>query len=101
VPQVVGARSERGRPRADDRHLATDHVEDLRQLVEARLAQEPADARDAWVVRDLEVRRRQDVEVLEGGLQLLGVLDHRPELEHREADTMLAGPLLREQHGTR
>ncbi len=35
--------------------------------------------------------------MLEGGLQLLGVADHRPELEHREPDAVLPGPLLREQ----
>ena len=35
------------RPRADERHVAAEHVEQLRQLVEARLAQPAADARDA------------------------------------------------------
>ena len=38
------------RPRADEAHLAAQHVPELRQLVEAALAQERADAGDARVV---------------------------------------------------
>jgi len=46
--------------------------------------EELADTCDPRVVDDLEVRRRQDVEMLKRRLQLLGVLHHRPELEHPE-----------------
>ena len=46
------------RPRADEAHLAAQDVEQLRQLVERGAAQEPADARDARVVGDLEQARR-------------------------------------------
>ena len=38
------------RPRADQAHLALDHVEQLRQLVELGPAQEAADARDPRIV---------------------------------------------------
>ena len=38
-----------GRTRADDRHLAAQHVDQVGQLVERRAAQERADARDARV----------------------------------------------------
>src|SRR5262245_42020 len=37
-------------PRADDRHLADEHVEELRQLVEPRPPYEPSGARDPRVV---------------------------------------------------
>ena len=39
------------RPRADEAHLAAQHVEELRQLVERGAAQEVADAGDARVAR--------------------------------------------------
>ena len=42
------------RPRPDQAHLAAQHVDELRQLVERRRAQEPPDARDARIVGDLE-----------------------------------------------
>ena len=42
------------RARADEAHLAAQDVEQLRQLVERRAAQEAADARDPRVVGDLE-----------------------------------------------
>ena len=42
------------RPRADERHVAAQHVPELRQLVEARLAQNASDRRDARIVGQLE-----------------------------------------------
>ena len=62
------------RPRADEAHVAAQHVEDLRQLVDAHLADEAADARDAIVVG----RRPARASVL------LGVDAHAAELEHAE-----------------
>ena len=47
VLDLVGDR----RARPDERHVAAQHVPQLGQLVEARLAQEAADARDALVAR--------------------------------------------------
>src|ERR671937_417032 len=38
------------RPRSDETHLAPQHVPQLRQLVEARVAHDAADERDAWIV---------------------------------------------------
>ena len=70
--------------RPDEAHLATQDVEDLRELIQRRAAQEPPDPGDAWVVGDLEqpvtglVQRSQLV------LVRLGVGDHRPELEDPE-----------------
>ena len=43
MPQVVALDLARERrPRADEAHLAAQHVQELRQLVEARASQEPA-----------------------------------------------------------
>ena len=50
VPVLV----EDERARADERHLARDDVEELRQLVDPPAPQEAPDARDARVVRHLE-----------------------------------------------
>ena len=47
--------SRRDHPRADQPHLPEQDVEELRQLVEAVLAQPPADPRDARVVLELVV----------------------------------------------
>ena len=54
-------------------HVAPDHVDELRNLVDARLAHESPDARDAGIVLARERRPA-----------LLGVLHHRPELVYRE-----------------
>ena len=42
------------RPRPDERHVAAQHVPELRQLVEAGLAQNVPDRRDPRIVGDLE-----------------------------------------------
>ena len=42
------------RPRTDQAHVAFDHVEQLRQLVEAEAAEPSADARDPGIVTKLE-----------------------------------------------
>src|SRR6266496_4376114 len=76
--------AQRQRPRADERHLAAQDVQHLRQLVERIPADEPADARDPRVVLDLEQRSRGFVRALEPGLPCTGVDVHRAELEHPE-----------------
>ena len=90
------------RARADERHLALEHVEELRQLVEARAPQEGADPRDARVVRDLEhprvaTGREVHVQVRELVLPRLGVGGHRPELEDPEDLLRPAAPGLAEE----
>ena len=69
------------RARAHQRHLAADHVDQLRQLVEREAAQEAPDPGHPRVLADLEQRARLLVERLELVLDLLGVLAHRAELE--------------------
>lgn len=84
--------------RADEAHIAADDVPELRQLVEAGLAQEGAELRDARIVLELEVLfpllagRGVLLEVfLEG---FLCVRDHRLELIAREEFASLAHTLM-------
>lgn len=87
-------------PRADETHVAADDVPELRELVEAGLAQEGAELRDARVVLELEVGFPFLAGLgvlgevfLEG---LLGVRDHGLELVAREEPAVLADALVRE-----
>src|SRR5581483_12491340 len=72
------------RPRADEGHVAAQHVPELRQLVEARGTEEPSQRREPRLVRvDAELRRVGRT--------------HRPELEEREAAAAETGPRLPEE----
>jgi hypothetical protein len=75
---------QRQRPRADEGHLAAQHVDHVRDLVEREAAEEAADTGHAWVVTDLEERARRLVGPLERRLAVGGAGDHGAELEHRE-----------------
>ena len=76
------------RPRADDRHVAHQHVEDLRQLVDAGAADEGADAGDAVII----ARGRTVAVVIEP-------FDaHRAELVHVEELVAASQASLDEQH---
>ena len=74
------------------------HVHDLRDLVEREAAQEPADARDARVVADLEEGALRLVRVLEPGLERRRIGDHRAELQHPELALADADPTVDEEH---
>ncbi len=60
------------------------HVPELRQLVEIVLAQHLADAREARIVLDVELRAVGLVQRFELRFDLLGVLAHRAELQAGE-----------------
>src|SRR5690242_14664137 len=77
--------------RPDDRHVAAQRVEELRQFVEARAPQKGAEARRAALVatRPHRTSRR------------LGVDRHRTEFEYREALAVPCYTLLAKQHGPR
>ena len=72
------------RARADDRHLAAQHVDEVRQLVERRAAQQAPDARDPRVA------------LVDGqaGAHVLGAGDHRAQLEEVERAAVLADAAL-------
>ena len=72
------------RARADDRHLAAEHVDEVGQLVERRAAQQPPDPGDARVAG---VDR-------EAGADVLGAGDHRAQLEHLELAAVAADAAL-------
>ncbi len=81
------------RARADEAHLALEHVPELRELVEARASQEAADARHARVdTLDLEQRAVDLVHVQDLAAPLLRADGHRPELDdlERRAETAAA-----------
>ena len=77
---LVGQR----RARTDDGHLAQEHVEELRELVDGVLADELADLGDARVVPHLEHGAGDLVLLLELGEALVGVPVHAAELPHAE-----------------
>jgi hypothetical protein len=86
--------------RADQRHVGSEDVDQLRQLVEAGPPQEPPNPRHPRVVGNLEHRLVELLQVDQLGEALLGVGDHRAELEHRERLAVLAGAPLAEEDGT-
>ncbi len=72
------------RTRADERHLAAQHVDQLRQLVQREAPQLAADRRQARIIANLEQRAGRLVELFEVCLALLGVGVHRAELQAGE-----------------
>ena len=77
---LVGQR----RARAHDGHLAQEHVDELRELVDGVLADELADLRYARVVPHLEHGAGDLVLLLKLGQALVGVPVHAAELPHAE-----------------
>ena len=89
------------RPRADERHLAPDDVDQLRELVDPRAPEEAAETRYTRVVRDLEHPRvvvAVHVEMGDLRLPLLRVDHHRAELVDAERPVAGAHPYLPEEH---
>jgi hypothetical protein len=78
------------RPGADERHVATKHVDELRKLVDAESPQNFPEWRDARVIAHLEDGPALLVLVLERLLQRLGARHHRAELQDVEEATVLA-----------
>ena len=90
VEPVGGLRLQRMRTRADEREVALERdVDELRQLVEAGLADEAADAGDARIVAGGELRGVRDPSWCDV---------HRAELEHLDQLVVEAVALLPEEH---
>src|ERR671911_1276954 len=87
------------RPRPHHRHLPSEHVPQLRQLVDRVAAQGPPHPGDARVGAQLEQHAVGLVAVLEVGHQALGADDHRTELDHGEPPPVAPHPGLLEEHG--
>ena len=91
-------------PGADDRHLAADDIDQLRQLVDAPATQKATDTRDSRVVGDLEHPRvfvAMHVHVRDFGLSRLGIVHHRPELEDVERSSLAPMRTCRKKIGPR
>src|SRR6266852_3493024 len=90
VEAVLLVEEGRLRARAHTAHVAFHDVDQLRQLVKARSAQEAAESRGARVagLRD------------HGAGLPLGIRDHRPEFVDDERSAIKSGAFLPEKHGT-
>ena len=75
-------------PWADERHLAAQHVDELRQLVELRPREHAADAREALVVDERQPRPG-------------GVAPHLAELDHVELAAIATDPARAIEHRAR
>src|SRR4051794_576130 len=76
------------RTRADDTHVAQQHIHELRELVEGHPSQPGAQPGFAFVLRMRPHRAGLD----------LGVVHHGPELDTREHFAVFADPLLDVEH---
>src|SRR5438874_2031860 len=84
--------------RSDEAHVSNEHVEELRQLVQARAAKHGTHTRDAGIILELEHWLSKVLEGQEVAQHVLGVSDHRPELEHLEWSPLAPSATLREEH---
>ena len=84
---LVGQR----RARAHHGHLAQEHVQKLRELIDGMLADELSDLGDAGVFPHLEHGAGDLVELLELGEALVGVPVHGAELPHAEDSQAAVG----------
>src|SRR3990172_6851419 len=85
-------------PRADEAHVALEHVEELRQFVHRRLAEQPADAGDVGVAP--AGAEQPLLQVAPGnalGDVALDAVDHGAELVEAELPAAEADALLTEQ----
>lgn len=99
MPQGVGVCTEGSRTRTNKAHVATDDVEDLRQLIQTHFSQNPTDASDSWVIADLEIRPRKFIQVSQLMLQFFSVSDHRAQLAHAKTVTAATSSQLRKKDG--
>src|SRR5258708_21588426 len=84
------------RPWSNQAHLPLEDVDQLRQLVEARPAEERADLADPWIVTHLEDRSIGLVVGQDFSQALLGVRVHRAELVEAEMAPVEAHAFLNE-----
>ena len=97
VGLVAGDLARQRRARADQAHVAAQHVEQLGQLVDGVAAQPPARLGDPRVVLHLEQAGLVAGLGVQLGEPLLGVDDHGAELEAAELLAVAADPGLPEE----
>src|ERR1700751_6426602 len=81
------------RPRSYEAHVAPQHIEELRQLVQTELAQEAPDWRDAGIVFDLEENAIALVGRGQRCLHAVRADHHRPEFPEPEYPALFADAL--------
>ena len=81
------------RARANNAHVADQNIEKLRQLIQRIFAQEPSQARDARVVRDLEEHVVALVHVHDLGAPGICVQNHGAELDAAEDHSLFPDAL--------
>src|SRR4051812_2172804 len=89
------------RPRTDKTHLTHQYVKELRQLIEARSAKQPAETRDAGIVGHFLDPFRSAANELRGKVlvdRVVRVLVHRAKFIEDKRLTVLADPRLFVQH---
>ena len=69
------------RPRADEAHFPLEHIPQLRDLINTKLAHQAPDTSDSGILKAGELCTSR-----------LGVDHHGSELEHVEGTTVLTGP---------
>src|SRR5215469_1921171 len=94
---VVGDLAGQSGTRPDQRHVAEQNVEQIRQLVDRGLAQEAPERMQTRIVPDLKDRTRNFVEVHQVLAHRVGAVDHRAQFVHLEAPAAHTNPLLREK----
>src|SRR5690606_26042850 len=87
-------------PRANKGHLSSKHVDQLRQLIQAVLAQRPSDPRDSGILAHLEQHAVALGKIEQSGELRLRVAAHRAELQHAEGLAVQADAVLSEHRGT-
>ena len=80
--------------RSDETEVAFQHIEELRQLIQAPFAKKGADAGDAWVIRHFECRPRPFILFQKVVFSGFSIHDHRTEFVKREGSSTEAGALL-------
>src|SRR5574340_1037258 len=82
---------------SDQTHIPFEHVDELRQFVEAGLSEEPSDGRDPRVMRYFKGRSLHLIQMLKFGLLKLCVRDHGPKLQAPKAPLIESRSFLNEE----
>src|SRR5258708_25620093 len=96
----AGRITQRQGPWSHDAHVSQQHINQLRQLVDAGPPQPTTDRRHSWIVANFEYRTGLLVQVLDFAHARFGIALHRPKLEHLETPFVQAHSLLHKEDRT-
>jgi hypothetical protein len=92
--------AQRQRPWSNEAHVAFEHVNELRQLIDAETSQEFAKTGYPRIPFDFEDRTGCFIEMLEFRLRMICPINHRSEFYQSEKSLIESDPLLRKENGT-